>query len=77
MPPRHFTHLPAITKWFKAGKEQDGAFRLDYRYLEQFGDAVVPLELSSTSTSSTVDREDFQRSGLFQPTFKNALHLKF
>ena len=77
MPPRHFTHLPAITKWFKPGKEQDGAFRLDYRYLEQFGDAVVPLELSSTSTSSTVDREDFQRSGLFQPTFKDALHLKF
>lgn len=64
MPPGFFTYLPAITKWFKPCTQQDGAFQLDSTYLEQFGDAVVPLELSTTSASSTIDGEDFQRSGL-------------
>ena len=74
MPPGHFTDLPAITKWFNPSKQQDGAFELDYKYLEQFGDAVVPLELSAPS--STMDGEDFQRSGLCYPTSESSLQVK-
>ena len=72
MPPRQFTYLPAVTKWFKSCS---GAFQLDYTYLRRFGDAVVPLELSTISTSNIVDEENFQRSGLDFPISDVPLHV--
>ena len=44
-----FNELPAIDRWFKRSHQQDPTFKLDLSYFEQSGDAIVPLELNSTS----------------------------
>ncbi|KAL8795261.1 MAG: hypothetical protein Q9195_002272 [Heterodermia aff. obscurata] len=44
-----FKELPAISRWFKRSHQQDQPLKLDLSYLEQFGDAIVPLELNSNS----------------------------
>ncbi|EED23725.1 JmjC domain protein, putative [Talaromyces stipitatus ATCC 10500] len=46
--------LPGYKKWFTAGgKEDDNShLQLNYKYLSRFGDAVVPLEMTTTTSSS-------------------------
>ena len=64
LPLGHFSNLPAITKWFKPSEQLDGAFQLDYSYLERFSSVTVPLELISASNPQKEEGQwDFQRSG--------------
>ena len=44
-----FTELPAVGRWFKRAHQQDQFFKLDLSYLEQHGDAIVPLEFNDSS----------------------------
>ena len=62
-PPACFKELPAIGRWFKRSHQQNPIFELDLSYLEQYGDAIVPLELNSSSEShSDLQNTSFQRS---------------
>ena len=58
-----FKELPAISRWFKRSHQQDQTFKLDLSYLEQYGAAIVPLELNTHSESHPdQQRSSFQRS---------------
>ncbi|EEA27910.1 hypothetical protein TMatcc_003790 [Talaromyces marneffei ATCC 18224] len=43
-------NLQGYQKWFVEQKER--GVRLNYEYISQYGDAVVPLEMTTTTTSS-------------------------
>lgn len=47
-----FEELPAISRWFKRSHPHQ-TWKLDLSYLEQYGDAIVPLELDSTTDSES------------------------
>ena len=60
LPRREFCSLPAVERWFRHG-------RLDTEYLATHGgEALVPLELTQASASSTTTTTSFQR---FQAPF--------
>lgn len=44
--------LPGYQKWFVEQKEKEDGVRLNYEYLSQFGHALVPLEMTTTTTTS-------------------------
>lgn len=53
-------NLPSYQKWFAQQKE--GGLGLNYEYLSQFGDAIVPLEMTATSSEEGGDeRIQFKR----------------
>ncbi len=59
-----FLGLPAIQKWFvRSGNDADRA-SLNHRYLEDFGAATVPLELTSLVGGARADgvKDTFQRA---------------
>lgn len=59
LPRGHFVALPALTQWFERSPLGDGVSALKYGYLDQHGDAMVPLELTKISKESASD--SFQR----------------
>ena len=61
VPPGSFRDLPAIQNWFRSSKSHDQAHELHQPYLEQFADALVPLEFSSISQVGEQD-VSFKRS---------------
>ncbi|KAJ9668620.1 hypothetical protein H2201_001262 [Coniosporium apollinis] len=47
-PRKHFSgSLPAVQKWFKPRNAVQNTWQLDKEYLSQFGDTLVPLELTT------------------------------
>ncbi|KAL2223472.1 JmjC domain protein [Thermoascus aurantiacus ATCC 26904] len=68
LPRGYFRELPARNRWFArtSTSSEANASRLNYEYLEQYGDAFVPLELtrlsSVASTAGSSEKiEHFQR----------------
>lgn len=61
MPPGCFGDLPAIQNWFRPSKKHNQAYELNQSYLEQFAEALVPLELSSMTHFGEQD-VSFKRS---------------
>jgi hypothetical protein len=55
-----FRELPAIEKWFLASSTTSSSHELNTAYLEQYGDSIVPLELTRTSSDSTTTFERFE-----------------
>lgn len=48
---KSFEDIPAIRKWFTQSATHSSSHELNTLYLEQYGDAIVPLELTRTSSS--------------------------
>lgn len=62
LPRGHFLELPAIQTWFLQAQPDRDALALNYRYLEKFGEATVPLEFTRIPTNDT----DNDSVGTFQ-----------
>lgn len=60
LPRGHFASLPGIQKWFLPSQNAEG-MTLNHTYLQSFGSTIVPLELTSLSTSSATG-EKFERA---------------
>ncbi|KAF2034862.1 Clavaminate synthase-like protein [Setomelanomma holmii] len=58
--PNYFADIPAIEKWFKRHETDKGSRILNTAYLDQFGDSIVPLELTQTSDNGTTTFERFE-----------------
>lgn len=65
-----FEDVPAIGKWFTPSTADASSHELNASYLEQYGDSVVPLELTRSSAdnpqSSTFERFEAPLSLLLQ-----------
>jgi hypothetical protein len=56
----NFRDVPAVAKWFSASATSSSSLELDTRYLEQYGDSVVPLELTRISSDKITTFERFE-----------------
>ncbi|KAI5376239.1 Clavaminate synthase-like protein [Alternaria alternata] len=54
-----FLDIPAIEKWFQKLSERPE--ELNTAYLEQYGNAIVPLELTRVSTNGSARNQTFER----------------
>ncbi|CAI9633869.1 unnamed protein product [Alternaria burnsii] len=54
-----FLDIPAVGKWFQKLREYPQ--ELNTAYLEQYGNAIVPLELTRVSTSGSTQNQTFER----------------
>ncbi|KAF4549505.1 Hypothetical protein D9617_21g097260 [Elsinoe fawcettii] len=52
LPSGHYGHLPAISNWFVSAEHVHS--RLNVKYLEQFADTIVPLELTAGGSFTRV-----------------------
>ena len=54
-----FNNIPAIEKWFLPSTPTTNSHELNLAYLSQYGDSIVPLELTrSTAQTSSFERFD-------------------
>ncbi|KAL1977996.1 hypothetical protein VTN31DRAFT_855 [Thermomyces dupontii] len=60
LPPKTFTTVPASSCWFVRAIGT-GASTLNYDYLFQFGDTLVPLELTQPPSADQASDESFHR----------------
>ncbi|KAF1835520.1 Clavaminate synthase-like protein [Decorospora gaudefroyi] len=58
---RAFDHIPAIGKWFTNESQYRYPSELKTAYLEQYGDAIVPLELTRSSPDDNAPNATFDR----------------
>ena len=66
LPKVYLNTLPSIQKWFRTTRHEDenGRVSLNYSYLSSFGDAIVPLEFTRLSTTSSATNQDEDSSFL-------------
>ncbi|MCJ1338180.1 hypothetical protein MMC09_003465 [Bachmanniomyces sp. S44760] len=55
LPKYAFQDTPAIAKWFLTSEDQQPISALNHNYLSTFGQAIVPIELTRQSPSSSKD----------------------
>src|SRR5436190_4917295 len=61
LPRNHFRYLPALNRWFvvpAANNHFPSPAKLNYSYLEKYGDFHVPLELTQPSSHNNPDEEN-------------------
>lgn len=56
LPRQHFLSLPAREKWFQQISETQTSISLNKSYLSQYGDAPVPLELTSNGAFTQIEQ---------------------
>ena len=64
LPNAYFDSLPSIQKWFHSPQGESGGVSLNYLYLSNFSDVIVPLEFTRLSTAHAAKKNEdsFQRA---------------